>query len=60
MAVWYNLWSFGIFFTFWFVWTTKNLATLIWSTLSYVEVDLQHLSLIACSKQQCVRFRICM
>jgi hypothetical protein len=35
-ATWYNLWpfgipclwSFGIFFTFWNVWTKKNLATL--------------------------------
>jgi hypothetical protein len=35
-AIWYNLWpfcvhslwSFGIFFTFWYVWTMKNLATL--------------------------------
>jgi hypothetical protein len=26
MAVWYSLWSFGIF---WYVWTTKNLATLV-------------------------------
>jgi hypothetical protein len=28
MAFWYGLWSFGIFFTFWYVWTKKNLATL--------------------------------
>jgi hypothetical protein len=36
MAIWYNLrqlcsyslWWFGIFFTFWYVWTKKNLATL--------------------------------
>jgi hypothetical protein len=28
MAVWYSLWSFGIFFQFWYVWTKKNLATL--------------------------------
>jgi phosphotransferase system glucose/maltose/N-acetylglucosamine-specific IIC component len=33
-AIWYNLWPFGIFcgylvfFTFWYVWTKKNLATL--------------------------------
>jgi hypothetical protein len=36
MAIWYNLWLFGIacgrwlyFFPFWYVWTKKNLATLI-------------------------------
>jgi hypothetical protein len=28
MAVWYTLWSFGIYLPFWFVWTEKNLATL--------------------------------
>jgi hypothetical protein len=28
MAVWYSVWSFGIFSPFWFVWTKKNLATL--------------------------------
>jgi hypothetical protein len=28
MAVWYSLWSFGIFFPIWYVWTKKNLATL--------------------------------
>jgi hypothetical protein len=28
MAVLYSLWSFGIFFLFWYLWTTKNLATL--------------------------------
>jgi hypothetical protein len=28
MAVWYSLWSFGIFFPLWYVWTKKNLATL--------------------------------
>jgi hypothetical protein len=27
MAVWCSLWSFGTFFPFWYVWTTKNLAT---------------------------------
>jgi hypothetical protein len=26
--VWYSLWSFGTFFPFWYVWNTKNLATL--------------------------------
>jgi hypothetical protein len=29
MAVWCSLWSFGIFSTIWYVWTKKNLATLI-------------------------------
>jgi hypothetical protein len=28
MAVWCRLWSFGIFFPFWYVLTKKNLATL--------------------------------
>jgi hypothetical protein len=28
-AVWYSLRSFGKFFPFWYVWTKKNLATLI-------------------------------
>jgi hypothetical protein len=28
MAFWYSLWSLAIFFTFWYVWTKKNLATL--------------------------------
>jgi hypothetical protein len=28
MAVWYILWSFGIYFPIWYVWTKKNLATL--------------------------------
>jgi hypothetical protein len=36
-AIWFNLWSFGIvcgyFFPFWYVRTTKNLATLA-STLA--------------------------
>jgi hypothetical protein len=27
-AIWYNLWSFGIFYTFWYAWIKKNLATL--------------------------------
>jgi hypothetical protein len=30
MTVWYRLWSFGILFPFWYVWTKKNLATLTW------------------------------
>jgi hypothetical protein len=29
MAVWYCLWSFGIFSPIWNVWTKKNLATLL-------------------------------
>jgi hypothetical protein len=39
MAIWYNLWPFGIacghfvyFFPFWYVWTKKNLATLLMAT----------------------------
>jgi hypothetical protein len=24
LAVWYNLWQFGILFPFWFVWTKKT------------------------------------
>jgi hypothetical protein len=38
MAIWYNLWPFGIvcghllnFFPIWKVWTKKNLATLRWT-----------------------------
>jgi hypothetical protein len=38
MAVWYmyvpSLWSIGIFFAFWYVWTKKNLATLTYNYLS--------------------------
>jgi hypothetical protein len=30
LAVWYSLWSFGIFFPIWYVWTKKNRATLVW------------------------------
>jgi hypothetical protein len=29
MAVWFNLWSFGTLFQFWYVWTKKNLATMV-------------------------------
>jgi hypothetical protein len=29
LAVWYSLWSFGILFPLWYIWTKKNLATLI-------------------------------
>jgi hypothetical protein len=29
MSVCYKLWSFGIFFTLWYVWTKKKLATLM-------------------------------
>jgi hypothetical protein len=41
MAVWYSLWSFGIFFPFWYVWTMKNLATLIHYSggISYFIID---------------------
>jgi hypothetical protein len=28
MAIWYNLWSFGIFSQAWYIWTKKILATL--------------------------------
>jgi hypothetical protein len=28
MAIWYIMWSFGIFFPFWYIATEKNLATL--------------------------------
>jgi hypothetical protein len=31
MAVWYSLGSFGIFFPFWYVWSKKNLATLMYT-----------------------------
>jgi hypothetical protein len=29
MAVWYSLWLFVVFFPIWYVWTKKNLATLL-------------------------------
>jgi hypothetical protein len=32
MAGWYSLCSFGIVFPFWYVWTNKNLATLVCMT----------------------------
>jgi hypothetical protein len=32
MVRWYSLWSFGIFFPFWYVSTKKNLATLVRTT----------------------------
>jgi hypothetical protein len=28
MAIRYSLWSFGIFFLFWYIWTKNNLASL--------------------------------
>jgi hypothetical protein len=28
MAVWYSVWSLSTFFQIWYVWITKNLATL--------------------------------
>jgi hypothetical protein len=44
MAVWYSLWSFGIFFPIWYVWTKKNLATLDATTLIPKLVDLEAFS----------------
>jgi hypothetical protein len=48
MAVWYSLWSFCIFFPFWYVWTEKNLATLhltrhssLAQSFFFVELQLQ-------------------
>jgi hypothetical protein len=46
-ALWYNLWPFGIgslwsfsiFFPFWYVWTKKNLATLNWLQVLSVVKD---------------------
>jgi hypothetical protein len=35
MAIWYSLWSFGIFFPFWYVGAKKNLATLILANISF-------------------------
>jgi hypothetical protein len=32
MSVWYSLWSFGVFFPIWYVWTKKNPATLVMSS----------------------------
>jgi hypothetical protein len=29
MNVWYSLWSFGIFFPFWYAWRKTNLVTLM-------------------------------
>jgi hypothetical protein len=44
MAVWYNLWSFGIYFPFWYVWTKKNLATIVWAPKAIVvNNDISHL-----------------
>jgi hypothetical protein len=34
MAVWYSLWLFCVLFPFWYVWSNKNLATLVSRTLS--------------------------
>jgi hypothetical protein len=36
MATWYCLWSFGIFFPFWYVRTKKNLATLVLPLIFHV------------------------
>jgi hypothetical protein len=37
MAVWFSLWSFGIFFPFWYFWTKKSLATLLRLALKEME-----------------------
>jgi hypothetical protein len=39
MAVWYSLWPFGIFFTIWYVWTKKNLATFVQSQFETRKMD---------------------
>jgi hypothetical protein len=54
MAVGFSLWSFGIFFQFWYFWTKKNLATLVKAlTFGSVEscVFVQQSSTIECSHQ---------
>jgi hypothetical protein len=33
MAIWYSLWSFSILFPFWYVWTKKNLAALVFRAI---------------------------
>jgi hypothetical protein len=35
MPFWYRLWSFGVFFPFWHVWTNKNLATLAYTLAGF-------------------------
>jgi hypothetical protein len=35
MAVWYSLWSFGMVLPIWYVWTKKNLATLVSAPACY-------------------------
>jgi hypothetical protein len=41
MAGWYSLWSFGIFFPFWYDWTKKNLATMVGTHIcTYVHIFL--------------------
>jgi hypothetical protein len=49
MAIWCYLlqfgivlWSFGIFFPFWYVWTKKNLATLVGTVGFYESVTLKN------------------
>jgi hypothetical protein len=40
MAVWFSLWSFGMLFPFWYVWTKKNLATLLTEQAMSPKADL--------------------
>jgi hypothetical protein len=35
MAILYILWSFGNFFPFWYIWTNKNMATLLRRTVMH-------------------------
>jgi hypothetical protein len=42
MAVWYSLRSFVIFFQSWYVWTKKNLATLLQSRHSIWIIELEN------------------
>jgi hypothetical protein len=51
MAVWYNLWPSGIvcghllyFFPIWYVWTKKNLATLVSRTETILQNRVRRLS----------------
>jgi hypothetical protein len=62
MAVWYGLWSFGIFFPFWYVWTKKDLATLLHTTLEWCVIKSCRLSYIRLyewpDKASCVAWRL--
>jgi hypothetical protein len=50
MAIWHNvwqigihsLWSLGIFFQFWYVWTMKNLATMVRTPFSNTGIKLEY------------------